>query len=92
MEALAKFKASPERYDLAIIDQVMPGMSGSQLSIELTMCKPGMPVILCTGFSDSLSHEELTELGIGDILKKPILMKDLAVMVRRILDGVPASA
>ena len=86
-EALAKFLASPDRYDMVIVDQVMPGMSGSQLSIELMMAKPDIPIILCTGFSESLSRDELQALGISEILKKPIVMKELATTVRDILDG-----
>lgn len=86
-EALEKFNSSPQRFDAVVADQIMPGMSGSQLSLELMMVKPGLPIILCTGHSESLSQEELHALGISRILKKPIVMKDLAAAMREVLDG-----
>lgn len=86
-EAVEKFQSSPSRFDLVIVDQVMPGISGSQLAIELMMTRSDIPIILCTGYSDALSHDELTALGIAEIIKKPIVMKDLAETVRRVIDG-----
>lgn len=90
-DALEKFRVSPSRYDLIIVDQVMPGMSGSQLALEIMMINPSTPVILCTGFTEVLSEEELLAMGIRQILKKPIVMKELATAVRNTLDGKPAA-
>lgn len=85
-EALEKFSTSPERFDAVVVDQVMPGMSGSQLAIEIMMIKEGIPVVLVTGHSESLSQDELTAIGISMILKKPIVMKELAETMRAVLD------
>ena len=86
-EAVEKFGASPNRFHAVVVDQVMPGMSGSQLALELMMIKSGIPIILCTGHSELLSEDELMALGISKILKKPIVMKDLAESMRTVIDG-----
>ncbi len=90
-EALEKFRASPERFDAVVVDQVMPGMSGSQLSIEMMMIKEGIPIVLVTGHTDFLSQDELQALGISMILKKPIVMKELAEAMRTVLDSPDGS-
>lgn len=91
-EALGLFQACPSRYDAIIADQVMPGKSGSQLAKEIRSIRSDVPVILVTGFSETLSPEELKANGISELLKKPVIMRDLAEMVRRVLDSRPTPA
>lgn len=85
-DALAKFKSAPDRYNLVILDQIMPGMSGSQLALELLSVRKDLPIILCTGFSESIPSDQLKEIGIKKILMKPIVIRDLAEAVRNALD------
>ena len=54
LEALGFFEESPNRFDIVITDQVMPGMTGSELAKELLRIRPDLPVILCTGFSSRI--------------------------------------
>jgi len=49
--------------------------------------RQGIPVILCTGFSEGLTQERLSDLGVGAVLTKPITRVRLAREIRRILDG-----
>jgi PAS domain S-box-containing protein len=85
-EAIAKFCADPHRYDLVITDQIMPGMSGTQLAMQLLEARRTLPIILCTGFADAASTEEVRALGIRALVMKPIVMSDLAEIVRKALD------
>ena len=48
--------------------------------------RPGIPIVLCTGYSDKLSAEDANDLGIKEFLMKPIVMKELAGIVRKVLD------
>ena len=50
LEALNLFRRQPQDYDLVITDLTMPQMSGDQLADELVRLRPGIPIILCTGF------------------------------------------
>lgn len=86
-EALAAFQKHPEQFDLVLTDMSMPGMNGEQLAREITAVRPDIPVIICTGFSDRLNREIAASIGIKGLLLKPVVMSDMARMVRRILDG-----
>ena len=88
LEALETFKRHPDDFDLIISDQGMPNMTGEQLSRELSLIRPGVPIILCTGFIDESVEIRARAAGIKGFLKKPVGIKDLADMVRNVLDEV----
>ncbi|MCP4118090.1 MAG: transporter substrate-binding domain-containing protein [Desulfobacteraceae bacterium] len=85
-DALNLFRADPDGYDLIITDMTMPNMTGDKLAGEVIKIRPDMPVILCTGFSDVISREKAASLGLREILLKPVLMKELSISVRKVLD------
>jgi len=86
LEALELFKAKPEHFDMVITDMTMPNMTGAELSQELMKIRPNIPIILCTGFSHIISEEKAREIGIRAFVMKPLITKDLAETVRRVLD------
>lgn len=88
-EALEMFSRNPDGYDLIISDQSMPGMSGAQLAQELMHIRPDIPIVLCTGYSDSVDADKAKALGVKAFLQKPIEQKTLAVTIREILDPAP---
>ncbi|MFH1115163.1 MAG: PAS domain S-box protein [Pseudomonadota bacterium] len=85
MEAAALFRKAPEEFDLLISDLTMPGMSGMELAKELKNLRPGLPVILCTGFSETITEQAVTEAGIGALLMKPIRRSTIAGAIRKVL-------
>jgi CheY-like chemotaxis protein/anti-sigma regulatory factor (Ser/Thr protein kinase) len=86
IEALATFRVSPDQFDIVITDMTMPNMAGDKLSMELKKIRQDIPIIICSGFSELMSEEKATALGINGFLTKPVLMKDLANKIRDILD------
>jgi len=85
-EALELFKLEPDFFDLVITDMSMPNITGEQLSREVMKIRPELPIIMCTGFSHIISKEKAHEIGIKAFVMKPLARKDLADMVRRVLD------
>ena len=85
-EALNVFRHDPQRFDLVITDQTMPGLTGEALSRELLRIRPELPIILCTGFSHIMTAEKAKALGIQAYLMKPLAIRDLAPIVRHVLD------
>ncbi len=77
-EALRKFAGTPHAYDILLTDQTMPGLSGEELITYVRAIRPDLPVILCTGFSRTLSAERAAELGVGAFLAKPVSAQQLA--------------
>ena len=86
LEALEAFRANPDRFDLVITDTAMPNMPGDKLSGELIKIRPDIPILLCTGFSQTMSEEKAASLGIKGFLFKPMVMRDLAQKIREVLE------
>ena len=86
-EALEEFAALPEKYDLVITDMTMPKMTGDQLARKLMDIKPDIPVILCTGFNETITEEKALAMGIDSFIMKPIVKDELADTIRTVLDS-----
>ena len=80
--ALGRFLSTPEAFDLIITDQTMPGMSGESLAQEILRLRPSTPILLCTGFSQSLTDESARRLGIRGLLYKPLTITEVAAAIR----------
>jgi signal transduction histidine kinase/ActR/RegA family two-component response regulator len=87
VDALEFFRKEPDRFDLVVTDYTMPNMTGMDLARELMKIRPDIPIILCTGHSESISPETAKQGGIKAFLMKPIAKHDLARAVRRVLDS-----
>jgi DNA-binding NtrC family response regulator len=90
LDALEAFRANPERFDLVITDTTMPNMTGGALAMALLKVRPGMPIILTSGFSQKMSEEEARRIGVREFIMKPISLDNLARTVRRVLDQAQA--
>ncbi|UCD85297.1 MAG: PAS domain S-box protein, partial [Deltaproteobacteria bacterium] len=85
-EALAYLQSRANGIDIVIADQIMPQMTGSELAVDLMKIRPEIPVIICTGFSEMITPERARDLGIREILYKPVSMRELARVIRSVLD------
>ncbi|MFZ5763223.1 MAG: GAF domain-containing protein [Thermodesulfobacteriota bacterium] len=88
-EALAVIEQAPDAIDLLITDMTMPAMTGLELAGRVLAIRPGLPIVLCTGFSELVSREKALGLGLREFLMKPVTMRDLAYAVRRALAPRP---
>ena len=82
VEALALFKAQPDRYDLVITDMTMPNMTGDKLAAELIRIRPNIPIILCTGYGEPLLEERVKNFGIKTFVMKPVLRSEMAKAIQ----------
>ena len=87
IEALEAFRANPQKFDLVITDMTMPQLSGLNLARKIMQIRPGMPIIICTGFSEQASEQAAGAMGIRAFLYKPLVMRDIADAVRKALDS-----
>ena len=85
-EALDLLKLDPSRFDLVITDQTMPEMTGIELAKEVLAIKPGMPIIMCTGFSHVVDADKAKAAGIKAFAMKPLTKREIARTVRKVLD------
>ncbi len=84
-EALELFRTSSDTIDLVLTDMTMPKLTGDRLAIELLKIRPDLPIILCTGYSASISAERARQIGIKAFVQKPIVEADLANIIREVL-------
>jgi len=87
-EALEKFLSQPNQFDLIFSDQIMPKMTGSELSRNVLKIRPNMPIILATGYDASRSEEDVKSLKIVSYLRKPVKTAKLTQLIRETLNAV----
>jgi len=88
--ALEAFRAQPDRFDAILTDEAMPELTGSELAREVRRLRPAMPIILMTGYGGGKLMDQATEIGVNEVLRKPLRRRDLADSLSRILDGLSA--
>ncbi len=49
--------------------------------------RPGIPIVLCTGFNEQIDESEAKAMGIRAFIMKPIMMKKLATAIRDVLEA-----
>ena len=91
-DALRLCQLRPSQFDLAVVDVVMPEMSGPELVREITPLEPRMRVLYISGYTEeAMVHHGIEESGAA-FLQKPFLPDALARKVREVLDGRSNSA
>jgi CheY-like chemotaxis protein len=86
-EALKVLLEDPQRVDVLVTDQAMPGLSGIELVREARALRPDLPILLITGFGSATDWSEAEILGVDRILMKPVDIPELTRAVREVLDG-----
>jgi PAS domain S-box-containing protein len=83
--ALHAFESTPERFDAVITDESMPTMTGTELGLRIRQRRPSIPIILMTGHGSASLSRRSAQIGINDILLKPLHARDLAEALARAL-------
>ncbi|HLK67013.1 MAG TPA: response regulator [Bryobacteraceae bacterium] len=84
-EALDKLAAAPRRYSLVFLDLGMPGLDGEQTFDELRRVAPDLPVVICSGFSDSEVRARFQGKTVNGFLRKPFDFRTLKAKVSEVL-------
>jgi PAS domain S-box-containing protein len=80
-----------DRFDVVITDQTMPGMTGLELARAAHAQRPGLPILLYTGYSQGIAATELERAGVVALLRKPIEPSTLLALLGERLPGVAAA-
>jgi CheY-like chemotaxis protein len=86
-DALAAFMADPQAFDVVVSDVTMPGMTGDVLAAQLHERRPELPIILCTGYSARVGREQVSAMGVREIVQKPTMPAQLSAAIRRAMGG-----
>ncbi len=86
LEALRAFSEGPDRFDLAIFDNVMDGFTGLELANRFRRIRPDFPVVVYTGHPDAPSPEEIEAAAIGRrAILKPLTSEELDTVIKEAL-------
>src|SRR5712692_10042146 len=83
--ALQAFRADPQRFDLVLTDETMPDMSGVELVREVRRVRPELPIVLMSGYSGAQLTARARAAGAGEVLRKPLVRRDIAEALGRAL-------
>ena len=86
-KALEAFRSDPIVWRAVVTDQAMPQMTGVALSENLLAASPNLPIVLCTGYSDTVDDGIAKVKGITRFALKPLTGPDLV----RIVDSAIAA-
>jgi DNA-binding NtrC family response regulator len=86
LKALELFKEDPPRYDLLLTDLIMPQLDGEKLVSEIIKIRPDMPVIITSGFTDTIVNDNFKQISNKAFIPKPFQPQELAKTVRQVLD------
>ena len=86
LQAIEILTQAPDQVELLITDQTMPDLTGVQLIAEIRKVGVTLPVLLCTGYSETVTEQSAKHYGISKLLMKPITITDLAWAVHEILN------
>jgi PAS domain S-box-containing protein len=86
VEALQMFQAAPWQFDVVITDQTMPVMTGERLARALRRIRPDIPIILCTGFSYTMTASKAQAMGVDAFLLKPLAFRELGRAIQQVLE------
>lgn len=76
-KALMAFEDNTSEYDIVITDETMPGLLGTHMAERMLKTKPGLPIILCTGYSENLNTQTIQASGIVGFFRKPVKLDEL---------------
>ncbi len=85
IEALGNFLRDPRSFDLVVTDMNMPIMTGQELAIEIRKIRGDIPVMMVTGSNIKFSEEEITQIGLGALVIKPVTPNEFKEAVHRAL-------
>ena len=84
--------ATAGRFDLVVLDLLLPGLSGLQVLRELHRERPGMPMLILSARSDLQTKLRGFELGASDYVPKPFSLDELLARIRvQLRSGQPAA-
>jgi nitrogen-specific signal transduction histidine kinase/CheY-like chemotaxis protein len=75
--ALAALRATPDRYDALLVDQVMPGLTGTELARHFRALRPAAPILLVSGYGGANLDERARDAGVSTVLQKPLQRGEL---------------
>lgn len=79
--------AQDKRYDIALVDLLMPGLSGKETIARIKSISPGIAIAVISIVSDELSMKELFDAGASVYIRKPFKIEEVIATVEDLILG-----
>jgi PAS domain S-box-containing protein len=83
--ALEAFCAEPQRFDAIITDEMMPGLTGTELVRKIRALRPSIPILLMSGRAAGPLLDAANQVGVDEVLRKPLHAREIAESLARVL-------
>lgn len=83
IDGLERFRERPEAFDVVLLDLSMPRMGGEEAFVALRAIRPGVPVVIASGYADGGPDRLLSQPAVGFAAKpydRGELLEALAVV------------
>ena len=84
-DAVEKYVENQAKITAVVSDMTMPRMTGKQMLLEILGTNPKARVILCSGYTDEGTHDDMIALGAADFIQKPYTIAVLAQSLHQTL-------
>jgi len=88
-EALTRFRATPEGFDVVLLDLSMPELSGEEVCAGIRAHRPLIPVVFMSGHSTPDVLQRTEEVGCVLTLAKPFSMAEFRSVIVEAIGGAP---
>jgi signal transduction histidine kinase/ActR/RegA family two-component response regulator len=85
--ALQAFEQAPQAFDAVLSDEAMPQLTGSELAAAVRRLRPGLPVLLMSGYVSSALVARAQAAGVREVLPKPLVARDIAQALAGVLQA-----
>ncbi|MCB2228641.1 MAG: response regulator [Desulfarculaceae bacterium] len=85
MEGVEAFKENQDELDLVLLDLTMPRLSGEEVFAQLRRMKPGVRVLLSSGFNEAETTNRFAGKGLAGFIQKPYTPSQLRRKLQEIM-------
>jgi len=84
IDALTQYENRHTDVDIVILDNMLPGLSGHEVFIEMKKINPQIKALMCSGYCSGKEYEAARKAGIRYFLDKPYTIEELIEMLEKI--------
>jgi CheY-like chemotaxis protein len=85
-KALETFRSRSDEFDVVVSDLSMPGMSGFDLARDILQIRPGMPILIVSGYIRTEDNEKVRSLGLPDLILKLDSVEQLGEILHKLFE------
>jgi DNA-binding NtrC family response regulator len=85
LEGIEQFRAHADEIDAVLLDMTMPELSGEEVFRELRRIRPGVRVVLTSGYTEQDALCRFNETGLAGFISKPF---DADTLIAKMLQAI----